>query len=193
MKVMSLSLLALSLVCVFPAPHAVSDTAAPEEADPENPNRVLDVAYLPEIEPFTIQERRIYYTRVNFWYEFDTHLTTNYARGQLVPINSRVELRPLFDTSRIRRKPRILELRVRLVDFETFISIKNIESYSGTSMYGIVYRMFSPKPLNLDVFDEEMQAPIKTAQLREGMTRYQALLARGYPPAHRTPTLESDR
>jgi hypothetical protein len=93
MKRMSLSLLVLVVLCACAAPPSpVPDTVAAEK----DPNRVLDVDYLPEIQPFDINRKRIYYTRVNFWYEFSRHDTTNYMRGQLVPVNSRVNVLAVF-------------------------------------------------------------------------------------------------
>ena len=79
------------------------------------------------------------------------------------------------------------------MDSKTTITIINVRSYSKASKYEIIYRMFSPEPVNLELFAEETQSLIKAGQLGEGMTRYQTLLARGYPPAHRTPSLQSDQ
>jgi hypothetical protein len=45
----------------------------------------------------------------------------------------------------------------RLLDSDTTITIGNIEKYSQTSLHEIIYRMFSPEPVGLGLFDEEMQ------------------------------------
>jgi hypothetical protein len=169
----SMLLLVVLCACAAPPPTVPDIVVAQED-----PNRVLDVDYLPEIEPFDIDRKRVYYTRVNFWYEFLRHKTTNYSRGQLVPINSKVTLKTLVgQRHRESRKPEIFDLRVSLLDSETRIAIWNVEHHSRASMYEIIYRMFSPEPVNLEVFDEEMQAVIKSGELRVGMTRYQTLLA----------------
>jgi hypothetical protein len=180
------------------APATISDDTALtpqalEELERAQRSRALDPQYLPEIEPFEIDTLRIYYTRVNFWHEFRRHLSTNYQRGVFVPINSRAKLSPIMrrEVPR-RRRSEIAELTIRLLDSKTTIRIMNVRRHSKLLLNDIVYRMFSPEPVDLSAFDEETRSLIKSGTLREGMTRYQVLLTRGYPPEHQTPSLESD-
>jgi hypothetical protein len=164
-----------------------------EELERTRRSRALDPQYLPEIKPFEIDTLRTYYTTVNFWRQFRQHLSTNYQRGVLVPINSRARLSPVMRQDGARKhRSEIAELTVRLLDSETTIRITNVSRHSKVLVNDIVYRMFSLKPVDLSVFDEEMQSLITSGTLREGMTKYQVLLTRGYPPAHETPSLESD-
>lgn len=199
MKQATLLLLTASLLgACAPTPASVPDDAAlgPEaigELERARRSRVRDPHYLPEIRPFEVDTLHTYYTRVNFWYEHKRHLTTNYHRGVFVPINSRARLTPVMyrEVSR-RRMDEIAELTVRLVDSKTTIRIMNVSRHAKVSLNEVVYRMFSPEPVDLSVFDDQMQLLIKSGTLRQGMTKYQVLLTRGYPPAHETPSLESD-
>ncbi len=197
MKGTILLLLAIPLMGACAAAPVSDDAAlapeALEELERARRSRERSPQYLPEIEPFEIDTVHVYYTRVNFWHEFKRHLSTNYQRGVFVPINSRARLSPVMrrEVSR-RRMSEIAELTVRLLDSNTTVRITNVRQRSGLLLNDIVYRMFSPEPVDLSAFDEEMQSLIKSGTLREGMTRYQVLLTRGYPPEHRTPSLESD-
>jgi hypothetical protein len=199
MKKAILVLLATSLLgACAPTPASVPDDAAlaPEALEGlerARLSRVRDPRYLPEIKPFEVDTLHTYYTRVNFWHEYKRHLTTNYQRGVFVPVNSRVNLTPVMyrDVPR-RRMDEIAELTVRLLDSQTTIRIMNVRRHAKVSLNEVVYRMFSPEPVDLSVFDDQMQLLIKSGTLRRGMTKYQVLLARGYPPGHETPSLESD-
>lgn len=199
MKGAILAPLAVALIgACTPTPVTIpNDTAltpeAPEEFEQTRRGRERDPRYLPEIRPFRIDTLHTYYTQVNFWHQHRRHMSTNYQRGVFVPINSRARLSPVMrqDVSRTRMNE-ISELTVRLIDSQTTVRIMNVSRHSKVSMNEMVYRMFSPGPVDLSVFGEEMQSLIKSGTLREGMTRYQVLLTRGYPPAHQTPSLEGD-
>jgi hypothetical protein len=161
---MSLFTLTLVLACAATPPSAseARDPALPPESrELVNADRAPDISYLPEIETFNIEKERVYYTTVNFWYEWYMHKTTNYERGVLVPINSRAMLMPTYGLQpaarRTSHKPQLLKINVRLLDSDTTITIGNIEKYSQTSLHEIIYRMFSPEPVDLGLFDEEMQ------------------------------------
>jgi hypothetical protein len=52
-------------------------------------------------------------------------------------------------------------------------------------------RTLSTEPTDLSGF--EFQKDIKVGRLRKGMTKEEAILARGYPPVHRTYSTEDDR
>ena len=194
-----LLLLAVPLMGACAAPRAtIADEPALtpealEELERTRRSRALDRQYLSEIKPFEIDTLRTYYTTVNFWHEFRRHLSTNYQRGVLVPINSRARLSPVMRQDGARKhRSEIAELTVRLLESETTIRIVNVSRHSKVLLNDIVYRMFSPQPIDLSVFDEEMQSLIASGTPREGMTKYQVLLTRGYPPASQTPSLESD-
>ena len=58
-------------------------------------------------------------------------------------------------------------------------------SACGTTNWGFPYRA--------DVQQGNWITSEQVAQLRKGMTREIAIMARGYPPAHETSSLESDR
>lgn len=199
MKQAILVLLATSLLgACAPTPASVPDDAAltPEalgEVGRTRRSPARDPHHLPDINPFEIDTLRTYYTGVNFWHEYKQHLTTNYQRGVFVPVNSRVRFSPVMHRDGPRRRmDEIAELTVRLIDSKTTIRIMNVSRHAKVSLNEVVYRMFSPEPVDLSVFDEKMQLLIKSGTLRKGMTKYQVLLTRGYPPAHETPSLESD-
>src|SRR5690606_23581052 len=141
----------------------IPSVMAPEAADPQ------------------VGER--YFTRVSFFYERGKHLATNYSRGVAVPANTEIELTDLDDES----------FDIRIADSGLEIKIVNVEKYTGMSARDLAARYLSEQRADLDRLPKEARAAVKSGELRLGMTKELALLARGYPPIHETPSVESDR
>lgn len=124
-----------------------------------------------------------YYARHCFMYEDGTHITTNYWRGTLVPINSKIKVEVLTSN----------KLLLRIVETGESVEVDNASKYTKCDLRTIARRMLSTTLTDLDDFDRDIAAAIKSGTMRLGMTKTQVLLARGFPPAHKTPTLTSDR
>ena len=122
-----------------------------------------------------------YFARHTFMYEKGVHNATNYWRGTLVPINTRVYLISIDAKSML----------LRLDNGET-VRVENVPEYTRTDISTIARRMLSRTPVPIERFDKATTAAIKNGVLRFGMTREQVIMARGYPPAHETPSLDQD-
>lgn len=118
-----------------------------------------------------------YYTAYNFMIEKERHVTTNYWRSELIPINSKVTV------DKLTKKKMVLDIDGRK------ITILNIKKHSKRTMAEIAEEMLSPKKTSIrGRFKED----IKAGNLRVGMTKKQVIQTRGYPPAHKTPTTKSN-
>ena len=124
-----------------------------------------------------------YFTRYTFHEENDEHITTNYARGPAVPINTPVKL---VSVSRSK-------LVLKRADNGQSITVKNEEKYSKKSIPEIARLMLSADKTPLEKFPDEVATAIRMGEMRKGMTKELVLMARGYPPAHETPSIEGDR
>jgi hypothetical protein len=122
-----------------------------------------------------------YYTRHCFMYEKGASETTNYWRGSLVPINTQVTLVSLNEKNMV----------LRLASGET-VNVENVEKFSKRSMTAIAHNLLATQPVPIGKFDEATANAIKSGTLRVGMTKEQVIMARGYPPGHRTPSLDGD-
>ena len=98
-----------------------------------------------------------------------------------MPINSQVTLVSLNETSMV----------LRLADGEN-VRIENVERFSRRSMSTIAHNLLATQPIPIDKFDNATANAIKNGALKIGMTKEQVIMARGYPPGHKTPTLDSD-
>jgi hypothetical protein len=173
--------LVLSVGCAKPEPERQSVT--PEVLGAA----LLDVDYLPPLRSFAVEREQAYFTRVGFWYESGKHKTTNYRRGTHVPVNTRVQLIPILARSGSKR---ILKaLKIKIVETDQTVRIDHVEHHSKRSLAETLYRMFSPRPLDLSDLDQKLRGKILAGELDVGMTRFHTLLTRGYPPGHRTPDL----
>jgi hypothetical protein len=72
------------------------------------------------------------------------------------------------------------------------LKIENVQEYSGEDIDGIFTRTFSTERVDLGRFTEDELKAIKTGEVKPGMTKAAVIVAIGYPPKHKTPSLESD-
>lgn len=124
-----------------------------------------------------------FFTRCCIYVERGQHLATNYARGTLVPINTRVKVLAMGGN----------EIRIQLVDSGVVVRVVNVPKYTKREIAELFDDLFSQEPIDLSSCSAEIQSAIQQGMPRLGMTKEQVIMARGYPPRHATPSLESDR
>ena len=123
------------------------------------------------------------YTQFSLYYEKDHHITTNYRKGILVPINTEVEF------VKASRK----QITIRIPSYNAVVHIENEEDYSGEKIEGIFKRTFGRQTVNLSEFTEMEQSSIKKGTVAVGMRKEAVIKAMGYPPHHKTPSLDMDQ
>jgi hypothetical protein len=121
------------------------------------------------------------YTQFSLYYEKNCHITTNYRRGILVPVNTQVKL--VKSTKKI--------IMVTLPDGQK-LKIKNIPGFSGETIDGIFKRTFAVAPVNLSQFTETEKKAIMAGEVTNGMRKSAVIVAIGYPPKHKTPNLRAN-
>lgn len=124
-----------------------------------------------------------YFTRFTFHEEKNEYSTTNYSRGAVVPINTPVKLVSMSGS----------KLVLRRLDTNQEIKVANEEKYTGKSIPGIAAMMLAAEKTPLEKLPEEVATAVKNGDLRKGMTKELALMARGYPPVHETPSTDGDK
>lgn len=121
----------------------------------------------------------IYFAQHAFYADHGKHLTTNYHKGTLIPVNTRVKITHLSSS----------RMNVELLDQgNTEIHIVNMQKHTKKSMREIQPRMFNTTEVNLSRFSAENQDGIKNGKITVGMTKDEIIMAYGYPPAHATPS-----
>lgn len=137
-----------------------------------------------KVQPPSIQPQigESYFTRFNLWYEKATHKTTNYTRGTLLPVNTRVTL-----TSMGPKK------MVITPESGESVTIALARKFSLRSLEEIAAELLSPKAIPLARLGKDLERAISQGTMRLGMTREQVLMTRGYPPRHKTPSLDNDQ
>jgi hypothetical protein len=127
-----------------------------------------------------------YYMRHCLRYEpGDEWPTTNYStdKSVLLPINTRVMLVAL--------KGKSMSLKIEKTG--EILVIENVSKYSQKEMGVIAKNMLTRTPVPIESFAEDMAKNIRNGVLTVGMTKEQVIMTRGYPPAHKTPSLEMDQ
>lgn len=138
-----------------------------------------DVVLPPVIDPVPGND---YHVRYTFKFEKGERSATNYWRGELVPINTKVKLIAV-------RGERIT---FKLIDSGTVVVLENAPKFTTRSVETIAREMFSEAPTAIEKYGDDMARNIRSGTPRLGMTKTQVLLTRGYPPGHETPSLEAD-
>ena len=120
-----------------------------------------------------------YYLRHNLMFEGGIWSATNYWRGTLLPINTKVTVGALGNKS-------------MLIKWDGgSLTIEN-NNYTKVTMANLAKRMLSPNPVPIEKFGKEMAGNITGGSLVKGMTREQVIMTRGWPPAHKTPSITAD-
>jgi len=117
-----------------------------------------------------------YYTAYNFKMEKGRHVTTNYWRGELIPVGSPAKLVSMGG------KTLVIEVNGRS------IKIVNVRKHTRKTIEEVAELLLSQSQ---PWVGGQFASDIKAGNLRLGMSRKEALQTRGYPPAHKTPTLET--
>lgn len=123
-----------------------------------------------------------YYTRHNFMYERSKHNTTNYWRGQLMPVNTRVTLVKLSGDKMV------LE-----TEDGRRVTFANARKFTQRGIEDIASELLSPSSIPLNRMKEETRRNVLSGTMRLGMTKEEVLMTRGYPPKHETASIQSDR
>ena len=120
-----------------------------------------------------------YYLRHNLMFEKGAWSATNFWRGTLLPVNTKITVAALGNKS-------------MLIQWDGgSLTIEN-NNYTKTTMAELARRMLSPNPVPIEKFGDAMAKNITSGSLVKGMTREQVIMTRGYPPAHKTPSITSD-
>ena len=106
--------------------------------------------------------------------------TVNYCVGIFIPVNSKVTL--LESNSN----------KIKFLYKGKTIVLLNREKYSGQDIGQIFNRYFGKKKVNLNKFTKKERKAIKNGEVTKGMSKKAVLVALGHPPAHKTPSLESN-
>ena len=132
------------------------------------------------------ESREKCYTKVNIWYEKpEKILTTNYHMGAMLPVGSAVEV--------LKRKNK--EIQFRDLKTGTEFRLVQVKKYVNITLDELFARYFSKDSVleggayaKLTPLEKEN---IRVGSLAVGMSRDAVIMAYGYPPTHRTATLEA--
>jgi len=116
------------------------------------------------------------YSQVNFWYEKDKSLATNYQRGSLVPINT--EIKVISYSSKL--------LTFQIIPTGKIIHIVNVPKYTNLETPELFHRYFAKTKVNTSKYSKNTQKAIASGNVVKGMTKKEVLISRGFPPAHVT-------
>lgn len=128
------------------------------------------------------QPFQIYYTQFSLYQEQGIFRTTNYRKGTLIPINTAVSLLSL-DTDRA-----VLGI---MKSGEPLI-IENVAQYTLDPMPIAFSKVVGTTKVDLAQFTDAEREAILSGQVKPGMRKKAVIAAIGYPPQHKTPSLDGN-
>jgi len=136
----------------------------------------------PEQLPSHIVKGKSYYTQFVLQYEKGHHLTTNYRRGTVLPINSKVKL---------------LDITPKTIQFEIEngtqpLLIKNAKKHTGDDVYQAFDKLVATEKVNLANFNSLERKHIEAGTATVGMRKKAVTVAIGYPPSTETVNLDAN-
>lgn len=126
---------------------------------------------------------KTYYTQHSFYVYKNKYDTTNYHIDTLVPINTAVKITDMGSSGMEFEIPSMGNMAVKF---------RNIEKYSHLDMDKLKARLLGTTKVDLSKSSKKVQDAIKGGRVITGMTKKEVLLAYGYPPAHKTPSIENN-
>lgn len=130
--------------------------------------------------PLSIKTGNIYYTQASLQYEKGRHLTTNYRKGVLVPVNTRVQLEKITGD----------DIFLEILPDHTKLRIENVEKHTGDNTIKAFAKLFNKNKADLSRFSETEREHILAGKITKGMSKQAVLAAIGYPPITETPNLQ---
>jgi len=106
--------------------------------------------------------------------------TTNYQMGPIIPVNTEITLEA------------INKEQISFHNNGNLVILRNMPKHSNTNMEQMMNRYFGMKSVDLSKFTKLEKDNIKQGTLAVGMSKEAVLVARGYPPSHKTPSLDAD-
>ena len=128
-----------------------------------------------------LQGRELY-TQVNMHsFKGKAVFWINYQIDRLIPVNTKVTVDEISGSGVV----------FTIKETGQTLKLKNKSKHSGLSGQQWADRHFGPKPVNLGKFKKSVQEAIALARAEPGMSKDAVIIALGYPPAHKTPSLDS--
>ncbi len=125
-----------------------------------------------------------YYTQANIWYEEATDiLSTNYHRGVIIPAGTKVIIEN-FNSQ---------EIEFRIKGELTVYKLVHVKKHSVLPINKFFSRYFAPNNINMLMFSHKERRNIEKGTLEKGMSKKAVATAYGYPPSHKTPSLDLNK
>jgi hypothetical protein len=129
-----------------------------------------------------VQPAQVYYTQFSLFQEQNKFRTTNYRKGQLIPINTPVALLSLNSDEAV----------LKLEASGQVITIENVPKFTKDEMPIAFSKIAGTSKVDLNQFTAAERESILAGQVKKDMSKKAVLAAIGYPPQHVTPSLDGD-
>jgi len=123
-----------------------------------------------------------YYTQSTLQYEQGRYRTTNYRRGFVLPINTKVTLLSMDDD----------EIVVRILDSGAELVVENVPKHTNDTTVSAFSKLFGSWPVDLSRLSEAQQQAVRSGHAEVGMSKDAVIAALGHPPAVGTPSLDEN-
>jgi len=123
------------------------------------------------------------YTQVNMYaHKGGSQISwVNFEVGTFIPVNSKVKVIQLFGKN----------ITFKIIKSGKLVKLRNRPKHSGMDGKAWGIKHLNEKPLDLNQFSKAERNAIRDGIIQAGMSKEAVIISRGYPPAHKNPTLEA--
>lgn len=131
---------------------------------------------------------KTFFTRANIWYEHPEKIySTNYHKGTILPVGTKIKIVSLDREA----------IKFIVGDSGGMFAYIHMRKHSTITREALFERYFSKNDVMAQgaAFHKFMKAErknIKNGTIAVGMSKDAVVMAYGYPPSHKTPTLDSN-
>lgn len=133
-------------------------------------------------------EGKTLYTQVNIWYEaakgVNRSYSTFYHKGEIIPAGTKVTITEIG-------KKAIEFKDDKGIQYQLIFVAKHHPGMKADDFAALLFKAENPAPRIAKMSAEDREG-IKQGKLVRGMSKDGCVMAFGYPPAFRTPSLDSD-
>ncbi|MDP8266436.1 MAG: hypothetical protein P9M07_05760 [Candidatus Aceula meridiana] len=137
----------------------------------------------------TMQEKvksEVFYLRSNMWFEKEKNfVSTNFHRGTIIPAGTEVRVEKFGGD----------KIKFTVVSENRAYTYTRAAKHSKIDLYELFDRYFSnDNPLKGDFkkLSSQEKENIENGKIEVGMSKEAVLMAYGYPPTHKTPSIDLD-
>lgn len=134
-----------------------------------------------------IDNETVFYVKHNIFFLDRIAKSVNYIMGEVICVNTKVIIQNYSHSGKIKF---VVIDSIDKNQIDVAYKIVNNFQYSKKDLQAIFESTFSEKPIDIGKFENDIINGVRYNKVVKGMTKDDVIKALGYPPAHKTQSLD---